>query len=640
MLRYSVTLNGRGSVEDKHRIIDMISNPSDIKLLSEPELSILCKEIREEIVSVTSTNGGHLASSLGAVEIIVALHSLLNCPEDRIVFDVGHQAYAHKLLTGRLSQFNTLRKLDGITGFPNPLESEYDAHPSGHASDSLSVAMGLAYASKLNGDSRKIASVIGDASLAGGMAFEALNHIGQEQLPIVIVLNDNAMSISRPVGALVRHFGYLRASARYRQTRDAVQGAMEDGGNVTQGMLNLGRNMKDSVKHLVIPKAMLFEQLGITCTPPVDGHNLHQLREMFNVALQSNGPVLVHVVTKKGIGYGPARQNPELFHGVGPYDIATGKVHKNPNANPKYTSVFGSALISEARKNKDIVAITAAMKDGTGLDPFSSEFPDRFIDTGITEEHAVGMASGLAAAGKVPVVAIYSTFLQRAIDQIIIDNALANRHVVFAIDRAGLVGSDGPTHNGVFDMAYLRMIPHMRLLAPSNEAELVNALHTALELTGPVALRYPRGEAEGVALPEEPQSWPVGKGVVVHQGSDAAILAFGHMVKYAQAAASMLAEEGISVRVVDMRWVKPVDDEAVRDAAATGFVLTVEEGTVCGGAGSAVLESMARQGLSAPVRVMGLPDEFVEQGPIDELFDRLGIGANGIASAIRSQLGR
>lgn len=624
---------------DEGRILDMISSPKDLKSLSDGELTILCDEIREEIVSVTSKNGGHVASSLGAVETIIALHSLMDCPEDKIIFDVGHQAYAHKLITGRLDRFDTLRQFGGISGFPKPSEGPYDVHPSGHASDSLSIALGMAKARDLNGGHQKIATIIGDAALAGGMAFEALNHIGQEQTPMVIVLNDNGMSIGRPVGALVRHLGFLRTTSQYRETRDVLQEMMEEYGGLTRSLLDLGRNMKESLKQFVIPHSMLFEQLGITCSAPVDGHDITALRETFAVALRAPNPVLVHVVTHKGVGYEPAQKNPELWHGVGPFDIATGTVYVAPDAKPKYTSIFGKAVIAEAQADPDIVAITAAMKDGTGLAAFAEKFPRRFFDTGITEEHALGMAAGMAIGGKKPIVAIYSTFMQRAIDQIVIDNALSSLNVVFCIDRAGLVGDDGPTHNGMFDITFMRMIPHMRVMTPSNEAELVNALHTALAIGGPVSIRYPRGEAEGVAVPDVPEVLEVGKSTTVREGDDVAILAFGRMVGCALGAADLLAEKGVSTRVVDMRWAKPLDVEAIREATDAKLVVTVEEGVLSGGAGEGVLEVIAEQGLHAEVLTMGLPDEFIEQGKIPQLLAMLGLDATGISKAIAEKLG-
>ena len=624
---------------NQKRILDMISSPADLKVLSNDELAILASEIRREIVSTTSKTGGHVASSLGAVEIILALHAELNCPDDKIVFDVGHQAYAHKLVTGRRDEFATLRTFGGMSGFPKPSESPYDVHFSGHASDSLSVALGLAQARDLAGTDNKVVAVIGDASLGGGMAFEALNNIGQAQTPMVIILNDNEMSISHNVGALMKHLGAMRASNQYRHARDNMQEHLENSGPVGKAITNLGRNMKESMKQFVIPHSMIFEQLGIVCTTPLDGHNIGQLREMLRTVLAADGPVLMHVVTRKGEGYTPARQNPEKFHGIAPYDIATGNVVKSgaPSA-PKYTNVFGKALVAEAEKDDRIVAITAAMKGGTGLDAFAEKFPERFVDTGIAEEHAVGYAGGLAAGGRKPVVAVYSTFLQRAVDQMIINVALPKLDVVFAIDRAGIVGADGPTHHGVFDLVYCRMIPNMRVLAPSDEAELVNALHTALQMGGPFAIRYPRGEAEGAPLPETPEVLPEGKARVVREGTDVAILAFGRMVAQAKGAAELLAADGISARVVDMRWVKPLDAQAIRQACETKLVVTVEGGVIAGGAGEGVLGEMATAGLTTPAVNLGIKDEFVTQGSVGQLLHEQGLDAEGIAAAVREQL--
>ena len=586
------------------RLLDAIDNPSSLKLLSNEELEILADELRQEIIATTAHTGGHVASSLGAVDIIVACHSVLNCPKDKIVFDVGHQAYAHKLLTGRREAFSTQRTFGGISGFPKPSESLYDVHPSGHASDSVSVALGLAMA----------------------------RHIGQAQTPMVIILNDNEMSISRNVGALMKHFGAMRASAQYQQTRDSVQDALEHSGNAGRALVHFGRTMKDSMKQFFLASSMLYEQLGIQCTTPIDGHNIALLREILQTALSANGPVIVHVVTKKGKGYAPAENNPVAFHGVGAFDPATGKPLKHTASGiPSYTTVFGDALVHEARQDERIMAITAAMKTGTGLTPFSEQFPKRFIDTGITEGHAVGLAAGLAFGGLKPVVAIYSTFLQRGIDQTIVDVALSNSDVVFALDRAGLVGEDGPTHHGVFDMVYMRMIPNMRILAPSNEAELVCALHTALEQGGPFAIRYPRGSATGASLPKHPSTFKPGQAKVVREGNDVAL---GQALK----AAELLESRGISARVVDMRWVKPIDDEAIKAACQTKLVVTLEEGVVMGGAGSAVLESMAARSLTAPVLQLGIPDSFVTQGSIGELFALLGLDPKGIANAIVQRL--
>lgn len=621
-----------------NRILDAVSSPADLKLLSDKELSILAQEIREEIITVTSNTGGHVASSLGAVEIILAVHSLLNCPHDKILFDVGHQAYAHKLVTGRLEEFGTLRTRGGLSGFPKPDESPYDVYPSGHASDSLSVALGLAKARDLRGSDEKIVVVIGDAALSGGMAFEALNHIGQAQIPLVIILNDNEMSISRNVGALVKHLGYMRASAQYRQTRDNVQEVLESGGAFSNALVKFGRNAKESLKQFVIPHSMIFEQLGILCTAPIDGHDIGLLKETLSAVLNTNGPALVHVVTHKGAGYKPAVLNPEKFHGIGPFDIATGEVKKKPASAPSYTNVFGEALVTEAHRDKRIVAITAAMKGGTGLNTFAEEFPDRFIDTGIAEEHAVALAGGLAIGGAKPVVAIYSTFLQRAVDQMIINTSLPNLNVVFAIDRAGVVGEDGPTHHGMFDLVYTRMIPNMRVLVPSDEAELVHALHTALIMGGPFAIRYPRGTAEGVVLPEEPCVLEEGKARVVREGDDVAMLAFGRMVSRACAAADLLAKWGVEARVVDMRWAKPLDVGEIARAADTKLAVTIEGGVISGGVGEGILGEMARLGFCVPTLNLGLPDSYIFQGESNDLLSDLGLDASGIADCVMKRL--
>lgn len=622
------------------RILDAISSPADLKVLTDDELAILAAEIREEIIAVTAQTGGHVASSLGAVEIILAVHRMLDCPQDKFVFDVGHQAYAHKLITGRLDQFGGLRTYKGLSGFPKPGESPYDVHPSGHASDSLSVALGLAKARDLNGGHEKVVTLIGDAALSGGMAFEALNNIGQAQTPMVIILNDNEFSISRNVGAMVKHLGYMRATTQYRETRDSVQEKLESSGPLGRAAADFGRNVKESLKQFILPRTMIFEQLGILCTAPIDGHDIGALKETLTKVLNTDAPVLMHVVTKKGAGYAPAMRNPEKFHGVSPFDIETGEVKKKPASAPSYMDVFGKALVREARANEDIVAITAAMKDGTGLAGFSEEFPDRFIDSGIAEEHSVALASGLSLGGKKPVVAIYSTFLQRALDQIIINNALPQLNVVFAIDRAGVVGEDGPTHHGMFDMVFMRMIPHMRVLAPSNEAELVDALHTALEMGGPFAIRYPRGAGEGVPLPDEPHVLELGKANVLRKGDDVSILAFGRMVGSACGAAELLAKRGIECRVVDMRWVKPLDAKAIARAAKAKLLVTVEGGIVSGGAGEGILGELAHQGLQVPVLNLGIQDTFVPQGKTDLLLHDLGLDAEGVAASIEERFAR
>lgn len=620
-----------------HSILTSIESPKDLHVLTEEELTILAGEIRSQIIETTSETGGHVASSLGAVEIILAAHSLLDCPKDKIVFDVGHQSYAHKLVTGRLSRFDTLRQFGGISGFPRPNESPFDAHPSGHASDSLSVASGYAKAKQLAGTDERIVAVIGDAALAGGMAFEALNYIGSQQLPMVIILNDNEMSISKNVGALMKHLGNLRATHGYRDTREYLQERLENSGAVGNAIVEFGKRMKDSTKHMFIPHAMIYEQLGIVCTAPIDGHDIHELRETLRLVMDMDAPVLMHVITKKGAGFEPAEREPERFHGVGPYDPETGAARPKSASAPTYTEVFGKTLVEEAKVNPDIVAITAAMEGGTGLKKFHALFPDRFIDVGIAEEHAVGLASGLAAAGKHPVVALYSTFMQRAIDQMIVDVSLPDLDVMFAIDRAGLVGDDGPTHHGVFDLPYLRMVPNMKVIAPSDEAELAHAVHTALALHGPVAVRYPRGCAAGVPL-EPVRELEVGKSRVLKEGKDVSILAFGRIASSALAAAVSLAEHGVDAEVVDMRWVKPLDVEAISSAAKKKLVVTLEEGCVAGGAGEAVLDELSRMEASCETLVLGIPDRFIMQGATDLLLADIGLDPEGITRSILDKL--
>ena len=619
------------------RILDSINTPADLKLFTDGELAILADEIRGEIISTTSKTGGHVASSLGAIEIILAVHSLIDSPKDRFVFDVGHQAYAHKILTGRRDDFKTLRTYGGVSGFPRPSESKFDVHPSGHASDSISIALGLAKARQLRGSDEKVVVLIGDASLAGGMAFEALNTIGQLQLPVVIILNDNEMSISRNVGALVRHLGAIRSSASYRQARDQSQERLE-ASSIGRAFVAFGRSAKDSVKQFFVPETMMFEQLGILCTPPIDGHNIPAMKDILRTALDADGPVLMHVVTKKGAGYKPAEKDPVSFHGIGAFDPETGACPTKAPSAPSYTEVFGKALVREARVDEHVVAITAAMRTGTGLVEFANEFPDRFIDVGIAEENAVGMAAGLALGGLKPVVAIYSTFLQRAFDQMIVDVSLADCNVVFAIDRGGLVGEDGPTHHGAYDIAYCRMIPGMRMIAPSDEAELVNALHTALRIGGPVAVRYPRGCGRGVAVPTKGKVQPVGESSTLREGSDVAILAFGGMVANALDAAEILAADGIDARVVDMRWVKPLDEAAIASAAETRLVVTVENGIISGGAGEGVLDALSRMKATVPTLVLGIDDSFVPHGKISQLLVDLGLDAEGIAASVKQRL--
>lgn len=625
--------------EDIPRIIDAIQSPNDLHALTNEELTLVASEIREQIIDTTSKTGGHIASSLGAVETIVALHAELDCPRDHIVFDVGHQAYAHKILTGRLDRFDTLRQEGGISGFPNPLESSYDVHPSGHASDSLSVALGLAKARDALGGNEHVVAVIGDASISGGMAFEALNEIAQEHTRIVIILNDNGMSIAPNVGALSQHFQELRAWSTYREHRRSLQTALSEKGPVTQPALVLMNGMRSAAKHLLLPStSMVFEYLGITCLAPVDGHDITALRHVLHHALAVNGPTIVHVATKKGKGYEPAERTPELFHGAGPFNRETGEVVSSNASTPTFTEAFGAALANEAHDDARVMAITAGMKEGTGLSPFAQAFPQRFTDVGICEEHALGLAAGMAAGGAKPVMAIYSTFLQRAIDQLTIDIALPRANVVVGIDRAGIVGPDGATHLGAFDLCYTRMIPNLCVLAPAGAADMADALHTALALDGPFAIRYPRGCCPDEMPATKPNVWEPGVSKELRSGDDVALLALGSMVQPALKAADLLAEKGVSARVVDLRWAKPLDREAILAAAATKLVVTVEEGVLSGGVGEGALEILAREGLQVPALTLGLPDEFVRHGARDDLLAECGLDAASIADAVSKRL--
>jgi len=492
------------------RILDTVDCPADLKGLDEAELATLAAEIRSQLVATTSATGGHLAPNLGVVELTLGIYRALDAPPDMVVFDVGHQAYVHKLLTGRRDDFDTLRTYGGISGFPKRSESPFDLYGSGHASDSLSIALGYALARDARGGDETVLAVIGDGSMTGGMAWEALNQIGQCQTRLVIVLNDNEMSISRNESAFEASLGRARMDPRYWGTREKIQRQLA-GPKVGRGLVRLGTRVKDSFKHLLVP-GTIFEELGIVSVGPLDGHDIGLVETAVKAAREMDGPVLIHAVTHKGRGFEPAEADQARFHGIGCFDPDTGECSQPADgAPPTYTSVFSQALIAEAAANPDIYAITAAMPAGTGLDKFQQAFPERFIDVGIAEGHAVGLAAGLAFGGKLPVFAVYSTFLQRGYDQLIGDVALQGAHVVFALDRAGFVGDDGPTHAGLYDLTYLRSVPTMRILAPSDEAELVSALHTALELDGPVALRYPRGSAEGVALPQSPETWEIGR---------------------------------------------------------------------------------------------------------------------------------
>ena len=614
-------------------ILETINSPADVKALSLDELKQLAEEIRQFLISVISKTGGHLAPNLGVVELSLALHRVFSTPEDKIVFDVGHQSYIHKIITGRREQFPTLRQYGGLSGFPKRSESEHDAFGTGHSSTSISAALGMAVARDLQGKDYNVVAVIGDGSMTGGMAFEALNNAGTLHKKMIVVLNDNEMSISKNVGAMSEYLYQLRTGETYNKIKHDIEGwlkNMEFGTDVLKAI----RRLKGSVKYLMVPTS-IFEELGFTYLGPVDGHDLQGLTEVLQAAKKIDGPVLVHVLTKKGKGYKPAEESPNKFHGTGPFEIATGKKIANPNAPITYTEVFGKTLTELANEDKEIIGITAAMPDGTGMSTFAKAHPERFFDVGIAEQHAVTSAAGAAAAGLKPVAAIYSTFLQRAYDSVLHDICMQKLHVTLCLDRAGLVGDDGYTHHGVFDYAYLRSMPEMTIMAPKDENELRHMLKTAVDYDGPVSVRYPRGSGVGVEITEPMHSLPIGKAEVLREGKDVCLWAIGSMVQSALQVAAKLAEQGISAGVVNMRFAKPLDKELLlAHAAQYGKIVTLEEGALQGGVGSAVLETLNEAQILQQCRVLtlGIPDEFVLHGDKKLLMKDLGLDVDAIVA--------
>lgn len=614
------------------KILMNIDEPADLKKLKVSELELLAVEIRELMVKVISQRGGHLASSLGVVELTLALHYIFNTPDDKIVWDVGHQCYAHKILTGRREQFEKIRCHNGISGFPKKDESLYDVFGVGHSSTSLSAALGIAQARDLRKENFSVVSVIGDGALTGGMAFEALNYAGEISTDLVVVLNDNEMSIDQNVGGIPSYLARLRTDPKYFRLKEDLEQLLERIPAIGRTMLRSAERLKGTVKYLLVP-GMLFEELGFTYLGPINGHNIPGLLALFREAKGVKGPILIHAVTQKGKGYTFAEKKPHLFHGVGPFDKGTGKPLKNFRAAPTYSEIFGRLMEEFASRDDEIVTIIAAMARGTGLERFSSRWPKRSFDVGIAEQHAVTMAAGFAVEGFKPVVAIYSTFLQRAYDQILHDVCLQNLHVIFAIDRAGIVGEDGETHNGIFDFAYLRHLPGLVLMAPSSGAELASMLKTALALNCPVAIRYPRGKAENFNIQMEPDELPLGKGRLLKEGSDILILAAGSMVAKALEAHKLLLQAGIESCVIDPRFIKPLDRELICHwAIKCGRVLTVEEHILAGGFGSAVLEMLEEEEvMGVRLNRMGLCDPFTGRGSRDYLLDLHGLNGKGIA---------
>ena len=605
------------------------------------ELEELAGEIRELILTTVAKNGGHLAPSLGTVELTLALYSVFDFSKDRLIWDVGHQAYTHKILTGRRDTFHTLRTLGGITGFPKRAESPFDSFGVGHASTSISAALGFLIAAEIEHVERRVIAVIGDGALTGGMAFEALNHAGQLKKNLLVVLNDNEMSIDKNVGALSEYLSKIRLKPQYHRAKREFEDFVKNipFRSASEKILLAANSVRMGLAAAVFPGA-IFEALGFTYLGPIDGHDIKSMRDIFSRVGVINAPVLIHVNTTKGKGYAPAETAPEKFHGVGKFDKATGQVLKKKSP-PSYTEIFSQAVIDCAERDEKIVAITAAMPTGTGLKKFAEKFPRRFFDVGIAEEHAVTLAAGMAAGGLKPVVAIYSTFLQRAYDQILHDVCLQNLPIVFCLDRAGLVGEDGATHHGAFDLAYLRTIPNMNILAPKDENELRQMIFAALNKNSPVAIRYPRGAGFGVKVDSEPKQISWGKAEVIEKNSsaDATIFAVGTMVKFSIEAAKILREKNISVNVINARFIKPFDAELIRKSArATKLLVTCEEGILNGGFGAAVAEFLADEKISTPLLRLGIKDEFIGQGTRAELLNICGLTAEKISQRIFERL--
>ncbi len=621
-------------------LLDNIQLPEGIKKLDLKQLKQLAGEIRGKIVSVTSRKGGHLAASLGAVELAIALHYCLKSPKDKIIWDVGHQSYAHKLLTGRLKNFNTLREMGGLSGFPSAEESEHDPFTCGHSATSISSALGLASARDLRNEDHKVIAVIGDASLSTGLAFEGMNNTGHRRTNLVVILNDNEQSISKPVGAMSRYLNTVITNPLYNKVREETEKIVKGIPRLGQAAYKTIRKLEEGLKNLLVP-GILFEELGFRYFGPVDGHDIEQLISTFRNILKLKEPVFVHAITRKGKGYKYAEEDPESFHGVTSFDVSSGQIGKGEEDKEKPFTWHFSKMIKElADKDNRIVAITAAMPDGTGLQTFAEKFPDRFFDVGITEPHAVTFSAGLAKGGLKPVVAIYSTFLQRSYDQLIHDIALQKLPVVFCVDRAGLVGRDGPTHHGVFDISYTRNLPGFVVMAPKDGTELELMMEKAVEWEKPVVIRYPRAKARQLVSTSSFVPLEVGKAELLRRGNDLAILAVGSMVNTALMASELLSRKGIESTVVNARFIKPLDAEMLEELArGTKKLFTIEEGITDGGFGSAVLEFFEREKLrGVKIRCLGLPDEFIEHGAREELLRKYHLAPDEVASTIEAEL--
>jgi 1-deoxy-D-xylulose-5-phosphate synthase len=621
------------------KLLDKINGPEDLKKLKTEELIALAAEVREFLLESVARTGGHLASNLGCVELTIALHYCFNSPQDRIIWDVGHQAYTHKIITGRRDLFHTQRQYGGISGFPKRSESPHDAFGTGHSSTSISAGLGMAVARDLKEGANKVIAVIGDGSMTAGIAFEGLNQAGHLHKNLIVILNDNEMSIEKNVGAFSAFISRKLTGSHYRDLRKEMQTLLKSIPAVGQNILQFARKAENSLKGFLTPSS-LFEALGFDYIGPLAGHNLPQLLEVLHNVRSLEGPVLVHVVTTKGKGYPPAEENPARFHGIGPFDRQTGKATVGKGAPPSYTAVFGETLVKLAAADDKIVAITAAMRDGTGLASFAKTYPDRFFDVGIAEQHALTFAAGLAVEGFRPVAAIYSTFTQRAYDQVLHDICLQKLAMTLAIDRAGLVGDDGPTHHGLFDLSLLRHLPEMVVMAPKDENELQHMIKTAIYAGRPMALRYPRGAGLGVAMDQEPATLEIGLGEIQAEGNDLVIVAIGVTVQPALKAAALLKERGIAAGVINARFVKPLDRELIlAEARRTGCLVTVEENALQGGFGSAVLELLEEERIThVRLKRLGIPDRFIEHGSQAQLRKDLGLDAEGIAAAVEAFL--
>ncbi|THF75897.1 1-deoxy-D-xylulose-5-phosphate synthase [Cohnella fermenti] len=619
-------------------LLDHIDSPTDLKKLAPGELPQLAQEIRHFLIEKLSATGGHLAPNLGVVELTIALHYLYDSPKDKFIFDVGHQAYVHKMLTGRMGRFDTLRQKDGLCGFVKRTESEHDVWEAGHSSTSLSAAAGMALARDLKGERNRVIAVIGDGALTGGMALEALNHIGHEKRKLTVVLNDNEMSIAPNVGALHNYLGKVRSDKTYRKAKEEFESFLRKIPAVGGKLAKTAERFKDGIKYLVVP-GMLFEEFGLKYFGPVDGHDTEKLIDTLRQADKVDGPVLVHVLTVKGKGYSPAEADSHKWHGITPYKIESGQVVKSVGP-PMYTEVFSNSLIELAEQDSRIVAITPAMPGGSGLLGFAKRFPERMFDVGIAEQHAATLSAAMALEGMKPVFAVYSTFLQRAYDQVVHDICRHNANVIFAIDRAGLVGPDGETHQGVYDIAFLRHIPNMVLMMPKDENELRRMMKTAVDYDdGPIAVRYPRVNGLGVPMDEVPLPLPIGKWEKTREGDFAAVIAAGPMVQVAEEAAELLKREGLNVRVVNARFIKPLDEEMLRELAQEHLpLLVLEETAIAGGLGSAILEFYAQSHVTnVSVSLVGIPDRFIEHASIKEQRADAGLTAEHVAAELRSK---